>query len=334
MAEASLPLIDMRALQGNDPAARREVASALARACETFGFFYLIGHGVRPETLATLERQSRAFLALPKNEKMEIAMARGGWAWRGYFPTGGELTSGLPDLKEGVYFGTELPPDDPRVQAGWPMHGANLWPSRPTELRPAVETYMEEATRAAVLLMQGVSLALGLDADYFERAYTSDPTILFRIFNYPASAPDDVGTEASWGVGEHTDYGLLTLLAQDDLGGLQVRTPQGWIEAPPIPGALVCNVGDMLERLTGGRFRSAPHRVRNVSGRDRLSFPLFFDPNFAAPMRPLPSTVIEAGRVETDRAQRWDKASVHAFEGTYGDYLLAKVGKVFPDLKV
>jgi isopenicillin N synthase-like dioxygenase len=85
----------------------------------------------------------------------------------------------------------------------------------------------------------------------------------------------------------------------------------------------------MLERLTGGRYRSTPHRVMNTSGQDRLSFPLFFDPDFLAPMTPLPGQAVTA---RADGAQRWDGASVHAFEGTYGDYLLGKVAKVFPDL--
>jgi isopenicillin N synthase-like dioxygenase len=190
---------------------------------------------------------------------------------------------------------------------------------------------MSQTTLAAAHLMRGVSLALGLDADYFVRTYTERPTVLFRIFNYPARDPGGEEWRSAWGVGEHTDYGLLTLLAQDRHGGLQIKAREGWIEAPPIDGALVCNVGDMLERLTGGRFRSAPHRVRNVSGQDRLSFPLFFDPDFAAVIQPLPATS-GRDRVEADRAERWDGESVHVFEGTYGDYLLSKVGKVFPEL--
>jgi isopenicillin N synthase-like dioxygenase len=180
--------------------------------------------------------------------------------------------------------------------------------------------------------LQGVSLSLGLPADYFARSYTGEPTVLFRIFHYPATGPRDVDWSRSWGVGEHTDYGLLTLLAQDQFGGLQVKGPKGWIEAPPIEGALVCSIGDMLERLTGGRFKSTPHRVMNRSGHDRLSFPLFFDPDFMAPMRPLPSLAAAQSQVAADRAERWDRASVHEFEGTYGDYLLGKVAKVFPQL--
>jgi isopenicillin N synthase-like dioxygenase len=128
-----------------------------------------------------------------------------------------------------------------------------------------------------------------------------------------------------WGVGEHTDYGLLTLLAQDANGGLQVRSADGWIDAPPIPGAFVCNIGDMLDRLTGGYYRSTPHRVRNLSGRDRLSFPFFFDPDFTAEVPPLPR--------RTTSHPRWDGQDLQAFTGTYGDYLINKVSHVFPQLR-
>jgi isopenicillin N synthase-like dioxygenase len=149
--------------------------------------------------------------------------------------------------------------------------------------------------------------------------------VLFRIFHYPPS-PSDAD---DWGVGEHTDYGLLTLLLQDDNGGLAVRTTRGWIEAPPIPGTFVCNIGDMLDRLTGGWYRSTPHRVRNVSGNGRLSFPFFFDPNFDAEVPPLPASA----RTGTDDSDRWDGQDLRAFTGTYGDYLVAKVSKVFPLLR-
>jgi isopenicillin N synthase-like dioxygenase len=328
-----LPIIDMAPLfAADDAAGRASVAAEIALACEAHGFFYVIGHGVAPEVLRDLETQSRRFFALPVEARMAIAMACGGRAWRGYFPLGGELTSGHPDLKEGLYLGADLPADHPRVRAGLPMHGANLWPPELPQLKTAATAYIDAATRAAAVLMEGVSLSLGLEADYFARTYTGEPTVLFRIFHYPAGGPAEIDWSQSWGVGEHTDYGLLTLLAQDRHGGLQVKTPGGWIEAPPIDGALVCNIGDMLERLTGGRFKSTPHRVRNRSGQDRLSFPLFFDPDFLAVMRPLPTAAVADARIEADRAERWDRASVHLFEGTYGDYLLGKVAKVFPQL--
>jgi isopenicillin N synthase-like dioxygenase len=328
----TLPVIDMSALFGADAAARAAVADEIQGACEAHGFFYLVGHGIGSDVLDALESESRRFFALPPERKMAISMDRGGRAWRGYFPVGGELTSGRPDLKEGLYLGTDLPADHPRVHAGLPMHGANLWPAEVPTLEAAATAYMDGATRAAAKVMEGVSLALDLDPQWFARTYTGEPTVLFRIFHYPATGPGDIDWSRSWGVGEHTDYGLLTLLAQDRHGGLQVKGPRGWIEAPPIEGALVCNIGDMLERLTGGRFKSTPHRVMNRSGRDRLSFPLFFDPDWMAPMVPLPIAHGAEARVAADRAERWDRASVHEFEGTYGDYLLGKVAKVFPQL--
>ncbi|HEY4944301.1 MAG TPA: 2-oxoglutarate and iron-dependent oxygenase domain-containing protein [Rhizomicrobium sp.] len=319
----TLPIIDVAPLFGRDESARRAVAEAIGRACRDNGFFYATGHGVDARAL---EAAAREFFALPEAEKLHIAMARGGRAWRGYFPVGGELTSGKPDAKEGIYFGSELPASDPRVQAGLPLHGANQFPARPAALRQAVLDYLDTNTRAAHAIMEGIALSLGLEAGYFRVHYTADPTILFRIFHYP---PDVPGSQ-QWGVGEHTDYGLLTLLAQDDAGGLQVKSPTGWTEAPPVARTLVCNIGDMLDRLTGGLYRSTPHRAKNLSGRGRLSFPFFFDPGFAAQIVPLPQ---HAAHIEDDRETRWDKESVHDFSGTYGEYLLGKVGKVFPDLK-
>ena len=323
----TLPVIDISPLLlGGRSTATSEIARAIERACRDTGFFYVTGHGIASDLFARLDAASRRFFALPEAKKLEIRMSRGGRAWRGYFPVGGELTSGKPDMKEGIYFGTELGPDHPRVRAHLPLHGANLFPSQVPELRGAVLDYLKAVTVTAHALMAGIALSLKLDPAYFYRTYTADPTVLFRIFHYP---PMQAGSDA-WGVGEHTDYGLLTLLAQDDLGGLQVKTARGWIDAPPLPGTLVCNIGDMLDRLTGGQYRSTPHRARNVSGRGRLSFPFFFDPDFEAEIRPLPNFTVQ---IADDRDTRWDKASVHTFSGTYGDYLLSKVSKVFPDHK-
>jgi isopenicillin N synthase-like dioxygenase len=316
----ALPVIDVAPLFGSDTLSRSLVADAIGRACRDNGFFYASGHGVDPSPIHSLARD---FFALPADEKMKIAMVHGGRAWRGYFPVGGELTSGTPDMKEGIYFGSELGADDPRVREGLPLHGANLYPERPAGFRDTVLAYLAANTRAADAILEGIALSLGLDAGYFRAHYTADPTILFRIFHYPANTPDE-----SWGVGEHTDYGLLTLLAQDDTGGLEVKSTRGWIAAPPLPGTLVCNIGDMVDRLTGGLYRSTPHRARNRSSHGRLSFPFFFDPGFAARIEPLPK---HAPALD-DRATRWDSENLHAFPGTYSEYLLGKVSKVFPDL--
>jgi isopenicillin N synthase-like dioxygenase len=188
--------------------------------------------------------------------------------------------------------------------------------------------YMAAMTRLGHSLMAGIALSLGLEDSYFADRYTADPLILFRIFNYPAPSLNPE-TESSLGVGEHTDYGLLTILKQDMSGGLEVKTKSHWITAPPIPNSFVCNIGDMLDRMTAGHYLSTPHRVRNLAGHNRLSFAFFFDPNFNAEVRPIK---IDA-EVNENKQERWDRASVHEFRGTYGDYLLSKVSKVFPQLR-
>lgn len=325
----ALPVIDVSALV--DAAPGRDAAAAqIGAACRTHGFFYATDHCVDQSLVARLEALSRRFFALDEPAKMQWRMALGGRAWRGYFPLAGELTSGRPDWKEGLYLGTELAADHPRVLAHTPVHGPNLFPDL-EGFRAAVLAYMQAVTKLGHRLMEGIALSLGLPAGYFAERYTADPLILFRIFNYPTQAVP-AGLDVHWGVGEHTDYGLLTILHQDDVGGLQVRTSDGWIDAPPIAGSFVCNIGDMLDRMTGGLYKSTPHRVmRNTSGRDRLSFPLFFDPDYEARVQRIEG--LAGADAEDDSAARWDRANVHAFNGKYGDYLLAKVSKVFPQLR-
>lgn len=324
VAAESLPVIDISPLREPAGDARITVAQ-IRQACLAHGFFYVTGHGLPEALTAQLDATARAFFARPEAEKLRWPMSAGGRAWRGYFSAGGELTSGRPDWKEGLYLGSELPADHPLVMAGTPLHGPNLWPDTPG-LRDVVLDYLDAGAAVCATVLRGIALSLGQPADYFEQRYTRDALLLLRLFNYPSRpAPDD----ANWGVGEHTDYGLLTLLYQDGTGGLEVRTRDGWVDAPPLPGTFVCNLGDMLDRMTCGLYRSTPHRVRlNTSGRDRLSVPLFYDPGFFTTPQPIAGLPAAAD----DAARRWDGESVHAFSGTYGDYLLRKVGKVFPEL--
>jgi isopenicillin N synthase-like dioxygenase len=322
---SSFPIVDVASLVGcSGP--RALAAERIGVACREHGFFYAMGHGVPDALQSELERLSREFFARSSEEKREIRMSRGGRAWRGYFAVGEELTSGVPDLKEGLYFGAELDGDHPLVRTGTPMHGPNLFPSSVPRLRDAVLDYMAAMTRLGHALMEGVALSLGLEPDYFARRYTADPLVLFRVFHYP---PNLSPAGERWGVGEHTDYGFLTILKQDDVGGLQVKCGADWIDAPPVPGTFVCNIGDMLDRLTGGLYHSTAHRVRNTSERGRLSFPFFFDPNYETVVRRLEGVTAPV----EDRQDRWDGASVHEVAGTYGDHLLAKVAKVFPQLR-
>ncbi len=303
-----VPVIDL-----SDGAA---AGAAIDAACREVGFFAVVGHGVDLGLLAELDAAARAFFARPEEEKDAFAMVRAGKAWRGWFPLGGELTAGVPDGKEGVYFGAEGDDCDPR-----PLHGPNLFPPG---LREPVLGWMAAMTDLGHGLLRHLAAGLGLDTEWFARMLTADPVTLFRIFRYPPQP----GGGGGWGVAEHTDYGLLTILAQDGTPGLEVRAADGsWMAVPPSRDAFVCNLGDMLERLTGGRYRSTPHRVCNTSSDDRLSFPFFLDPSWDATVPP-----IRLGDLTGPAPTRWDGADPVAFEGTYGEYLTAKVQRVFPEL--
>ena len=324
----AVPVIDLT--DESHPTLRSSVADGIGQACRETGFFCVVGHGVDASLFDRLDSSARAFFALPDATKAAMAMPMAGSAWRGWFPLGGEVTNGVPDRKEGIYFGQELDGTDQRVASGRALHGANLFPGEVPTMRTDVLEWISALTDLGHRLMSCIATGLGLRDDWFRVHLTADPTVLFRIFHYPDSAlvlPNGAG---EWGVAEHTDYGLLTMLAQDDRGGLQVRSRNGWVEVDPIPYSFVCNIGDMLERMTGGRYRSTPHRVRNTSGRNRLSFPFFFDPSWDAHVEPLPLPA--DGSTDSDAPQRWDGRSVFDFDGTYGDYLTAKVGRVFPDL--
>lgn len=257
-----------------------------------------------------------------------------GLHWRGYFPVGAELTSGKPDIKEGFYLGTDLDLEDQRVQNAWPMHGPNPWPNQ--KMKRVISTYMCEVRKLAHQLLSLVATGLELPENYFDQRFTHEPTELFRIFSYPAQDHHD----ESWGVQEHTDMGFLTILKQDDLGGLQVKGPDGdWLEAPPIKDSFVINIGDMLELWTSGILKATRHRVKNVSGRARFSFPYFFDPNWNAPLERidrslLPSQYLEQASQHESAETRWDSLDLSKInaETSYGEFVWEKVKTVFPQL--
>jgi isopenicillin N synthase-like dioxygenase len=292
-----LPIIDLLPLESGG-AWRDHVAAQLDWAASELGFFYITGHGVDQAVIDTMLQRGRSFFRMREESKLAIHVSRGGRALRGYFPVGGEFTAGRPDLREGLYFGEELPEDDDRVRAGLPLHGRNLFPELPG-FREATLEYMQALTGLGHRLMSGIGRGLRLGDTHFVDRYTGRPTTLFRIFNYPPAAADSAAEHC--GVDEHTDYGLIALVYQDEVGGLQVKHGSSWIDVPPVPGAFVVTVGDILERLTEGRYTSAVHRVINHPQRSRVSMPFFFDPHFDAQL------------------------PVH---GTYGDYLQSRLAEI------
>ncbi|MFZ4811926.1 MAG: isopenicillin N synthase family dioxygenase [Ilumatobacteraceae bacterium] len=307
-----IPVIDLR--DANAP-------SAIDAACRTTGFFAVTGHGIPSERRTAVIDAARQFFAQPADVKEQIALARGGRAWRGWFPLGDELTSGVPDLKEGLYVGRELPPSER------PLHGPNLWPDTVPDLQWAVAWWTAKMESLGQRVLAAMATGLGLAPDWFRSGICADPTVLFRIFRYP---PHPVGAADRWGVAEHTDYGLLTLLTHDGTPGLEVNVRGTWVPVDADPDLVICNLGDMLDRLTLGRYRSTPHRVRNAAGHDRISLPFFLDPSWDAVVQPLPLDDDWATPIE--RSERWDRADLTTIDGTYGDWLVAKVKRVFPQL--
>jgi isopenicillin N synthase-like dioxygenase len=233
-----VPVIDVSELVRGSGDGGRRAAREIGEACRESGFFYVVGHGVQGELLTRLDRLARQFFARPVDDKMLLRMDLGGQAWRGYFPLGGELTSGKPDAKEGLYFGAELGGDDARVRAGVPLHGRNLFPADLPGFRETVLGYLDALTGLGHALMRGIALSLGLEAGYFRDRYMTDPLILFRIFRYPP-VPAREG-EPQWGVGEHTDYGMLTILMQDDVGRPTVGSTLHPCPAPSFATSATC----------------------------------------------------------------------------------------------
>ena len=310
----------MRTLPIVDPA-DSDASARIDAACREVGFFAVpLDVSLRPLRDEVISLAAE-FFELPEAEKAKVSMAIGGTAWRGWFPLGGELTSGVPDRKEGYYFGAQLPPD-PR-----PMHGPNIWPAHPAGLQQAVTAWMVAMEALGQRLLQLMAKGLNQSPDLFQRGLTALPTELFRIFRYP---PHPTGDTNTWGVAEHTDYGLLTMLATDGTPGLEVDSRGEWIPAPADADLVICNLGDMLDRLTGGRYRSTPHRVRNHAGHDRYSLPFFLDPGWDAVVDPL--VFDDQFDVSAAHQARWDKANLGEISGSYGTWLRAKVGRVFPEL--
>jgi len=269
------PIVSLAGMRSADPAARAIVAAAFRAACLDKGFLYIVDHGIAPEVMESIFRQTKRFFDLPMEQKLELDMAKSSCN-RGYEKLRGQvLEPGMPaDLKEGFYIGTDLPPDDPRVVAGFFNHGPNLWPADLPGWRETMEGYFAQMSELCRLTMRALALSLDLPEDYFE-PFCDDPQATLRLLHYPPQPGNALPGEK--GCGAHTDFGALTFLLQDGVGGLQVWDEHvGWIEAPPVPGAFVLNLGDLIARWTNNRYRSTLHRVINRSGQERYSVPFFY----------------------------------------------------------
>ncbi len=291
-----IPVIDISPLLEGTAAGARHIAAQIDAAYSQVGFSYITGHAIAPELVDGIFKASADFHALPRAEKMRLEVNA---FHRGFIPinTSTAVTSSIeiarkPNQSESLMLMHELPDDDPDVLAGAPLAGPNQWPPSLPGFRPAVRAYAAAVAGLARKLVRSVALALGSPADCLD-SYFVRPTTFLRLLYYPSQAPQS--SDDLFGSAPHTDYGFITILLQDAVGGLQVRNVAGeWVDAPYKPGAFVMNAGDILHRWSNGRFISTPHRVINRSGRARFSNPFFFDPDMRAQIVPLASCVSEA----------------------------------------
>jgi isopenicillin N synthase-like dioxygenase len=284
----TLPIIDLGSSREGDGVSLTRIAEKIGAACRDVGFFYVVNHGVAPELIARTFAQSHDFFALPVADKRELAIETIGGN-RGY---SGLLHEALdpargPDMKEAFNVGLDLAADDPELLAGKPFRSLNAWPGVPG-FRETLLSYYDACAGLGARLHRAFASDLSLSRDFFDGKFDR-PMATLRLLHYPAPP---AGSDPQTGAGAHTDYGNLTLLATDDVGGLEVRTRAGqWIEAPVVPGAFIVNIGDCLMRWTNDVYVSTPHRVVNRSARERYSIAFFYDPNPDAMVETIPSCV-------------------------------------------
>jgi isopenicillin N synthase-like dioxygenase len=273
----TLPVLDFREFDGG-PAQRSAFLEKLRVAARDTGFFYLVGHGIAQDFLDQLFALSRRFFDLPEAEKTAVEMINSPH-FRGYTRIGREHTRGERDWREQLDVGAERErlvskPGDP---AWVRLQGPNQWPQALPELRPAILRWQREATDLAIRLVRAFSASLGQDEGVFEPIYAEKPNQLVKIIRYPGRD----ATESEQGVGAHKDSSFVTILLQHEQSGLQVEGPQagidgGWIDAPPLRGSFIINVGELLEMASNGYLRATMHRVTTPpAGTDRLSIAFF-----------------------------------------------------------
>ncbi|AHL76085.1 2OG-Fe(II) oxygenase [Stutzerimonas stutzeri] len=300
-----LPIIDIAPLYASDENGWQAVAQEIDAACRDWGFFYIRNHPISATRIAQLKDRAETFFGLPTEEKLPIDITRS-QHHRGYGAIATEqLDPSKPsDLKETFDMGFHMPADHPDVLASKPLRGPNRHPAI-EGWKALFEQHYRDMHALSCTLLRAITVALGIERDFFDTRFI-EPISVFRMIHYPprqnATAPEQQGA------GAHTDYGCITLLYQDQAGGLQVQDVRGeWIDAPPIEGTYVVNIGDMMARWSNDRYKSTPHRVISPLGVDRYSMPFFAEPN--------PDTVISClpGCQGPDNPAKYSDTSCSAY---------------------
>ena len=303
-----IPVIDIARLRDGTDAIT--VAKALHAASQGMGFIYIKGHGIQEAAIKAARASALVFFQHSTNDKSAVTISTKHRGWLGRDSAVME-DGAKTDLKESFIWGAE--DADGNTVEDHPLRGQNQWPAFVPELRNHAMDYFRQVHEVAQHLMRGFALGLGLEEKFFLRSNAA-PLSRASFVYYPCQS-EGLGA-AQFGVGPHTDFGVLTVLCQDDVGGLQIENINGeWVEAPPVEGSLVINVGDLLSRWTDGSYRSTRHRVINSSGRERLSLVLAYDPD--------PDTIIDACEI-FGPGHKPSEAPI-----TCGDYLIWRFEKAF-----
>jgi isopenicillin N synthase-like dioxygenase len=319
----ALPVLDMAQLD-SDPEA---FGLALRTATHEVGFFYLLGHGIPDDVVARAFAEAEAFFALPDEAKQQVAMLRSPH-FRGYNRTGGELTQGRIDWREQIDIAAERDPwPDAAAPAYMRLEGPNLWPAAQPGLRDVFTDWDRRCQEVAQRLMRCWATALGSPADVFDAMFGERPSTLIKLVRYPGRE------ERGQGVGAHKDPGVLTLLMiEPGRTGLQVEHPGDggveWIDVPPVPGAFVVNIGELMEFATDGYLKATVHRVVSPPpGETRLSIPFFFNPALDSTV---PVVELPADLAAHARGVSQDPANV--ISGTFGENMLKARLRAHPDV--
>lgn len=314
----TLPIIDLSALRNSSLEKKQQLAEQVGAACRDYGFFYIKEHGIEEALQAELFESCGKLFGLPLDKKLNVDK-RLSMANRGYEPLKNQtLEAGSPpDLKEGFYIGFDHDDSHPFVKSKRFNYGKNQWPTELPEVASVSSRYLNAMTPLAEELMSLIALSLQLSDDYFTE-FCQDPSVTLRLLRYPPQPVKPLLNEK--GCGAHTDFGGLTLLLQDQNGGLQVWSYKNndWIDAPPIQGSYIVNLGDMIARWTNDNYRSTLHRVINKSGKERFSIPFFYTGHIDHKVSCI-KTCLPIGESPKYVATTVEKYMIEMYQKTYGE---------------
>jgi isopenicillin N synthase-like dioxygenase len=306
---SSVPVIDLGGLRSGHPA---PVVDEIAGACREWGFFQVVNHGISRDLVTDVWRDTRAFFAQARDSKESILRTKEN-PW-GYYNN--ELTKNKRDKKEVFDYTTEG--RDPIYRS------RNRWPDANGGFRTTMLAYLEYCTDLSLSLLEAFCVGLDLPADYLREFFVPEHTGFIRLNHYPVADPLTKAAiqdlpEAGMGVHHHTDAGALTVLLQDEVGGLQVHQNGYWHDIPPVDGAFVINTGDMMQVWSNDTYQAATHRVLAMENSDRYSIPFFFNPAAESKIEPLP-TVVTDSRPRAYQPIDWSEFRSRRTDGDYADY--------------